>query len=529
MKINDMTRIWLIVILMAICTESLFAQSDYITYSEDETEAHIDDLRGNGGIYILSHRNDLVVTIANANNYQVRPTGVRKDGLYGYEVVLDKDETNEARVEVSKRGDVYRTSFVVRVRPDYFRAYRINEVKTPIRMEDQTQVNDAILNADLAEVEFTTSIEGLHVECPKELQAKITTRQNPNDKSIFITSVVIPIKVLNEAQDKMKRTAEEYEALRHKLIDEENGSANVSERDWERLDYLDEQAEKAADDFHDMTRIHISAIGTNRLQVEVSGLKPRIKLRYGVLLLTTERIIDEFSAKIAEGARLYSLRDYEGAQRSFRNALNLKDAPNDLKPTVKTNIIQCDSCILYERYAAGALDKMKKSDGQDEVVRYASAAKEYIQVLNRYNPNDFYSSRLTRLDEILSDIPLMIKFTIVKWINNYAGFKEGGKMPNVEVWANFGNKYPGPNDYRNDRKFRNLVGSSDYRQVGVSDENGELELQLNRNVLPTGLFFRPKGYQDHAKITYMDVKDILNQSEGTYNKRQFRLKMYFEN
>ena len=523
-----MIRNWLLSILLALFAQSLFAQSDYITYSEEETEDRIADLHGNGGIYILSRRNDLIVTVVNATNYQVKPTGVRKDGLYGYEVILNKQETDEPKIEVSKRGDVYRTSFVVRVRPDYFRAYRINEVQTPIRMEDQTQVNDAILNEDLAEVEFTTSIEGLRIECPKELQATISNKQNPNDKSIFISSVIIPIKVLNEAKEKMKETSEKYEALRQRLTGDPNSTSKASERDWEQLDMLNEQAEKAADDFHDMTRIHISAIGTNRLQVDVSGLKPRIKLRYGVLLLTTERIIDEFSAKIAEGARLYSLRDYEGAQRSFRNALNLKDAPNDLKPTVKTNIIQCDSCIFYERYAAGALDKMKKSDSQEDVVKYASAAKEYIQVLNRYNPNDFYSSRLTRLDEILSDIPLMIKFTIVKWINNYAGFKEGGKMPNVEVWANFGNKYPGPNDYRNDRKFRNLVGSSDYRQVGVSDENGELELQLNRNVLPTGLFFRPKGYQDHAKITYMDVKDILDKSEGTYNKRQFRLKMFFE-
>ena len=58
--------------------------------------------------------------------------------------------------------------------------------------------------------------------------------------------------------------------------------------------------------------------------------------------------------------------------------------------------------------------------------------------------------------------------------------------------------------------------------------NGELELNLVRKSLPKGFFFRPVGYNNDVKIGYMDVTEIMNQSEGDYNKRQFRMKMYTE-
>jgi hypothetical protein len=52
------------------------------------------------------------------------------------------------------------------------------------------------------------------------------------------------------------------------------------------------------------------------------------------------------------------------------------------------------------------------------------------------------------------------------------------------------------------------------------------DIQLNRNTIPTGIFFRPVGYDDKIKIQYMDLKDLMTQSQGSYNKRRFRLKMF---
>ena len=126
-------------------------------------------------------------------------------------------------------------------------------------------------------------------------------------------------------------------------------------------------------------------------------------------------------------------------------------------------------------------------------------------------------------------LPLTIKFTVVKWVKTYSGFEEAECLGNVEVWANYGGTAPALNTYKNDRRLRELFSNSiQYQKLGVTDGNGELELNLVRKSLPKGFFFRPVGYGNKVKIGYMDVTEVMQQSEGDYNKRQFRMKMYTE-
>lgn len=68
--------------------------------------------------------------------------------------------------------------------------------------------------------------------------------------------------------------------------------------------------------------------------------------------------------------------------------------------------------------------------------------------------------------------------------------------------------------------------TSHFKQLGESDSQGVIDLHLVRKDLPKGFFFRPVGYGDRVKIKYMDANEIMLQSEGEYNKRQIRLKMY---
>lgn len=242
--------------------------------------------------------------------------------------------------------------------------------------------------------------------------------------------------------------------------------------------------------------------------------------------------VTQSSAMLAEGSRLYELRKYVEAKRSYEGAKNAKDVVKDLIPTIESDIAQCDTCIAYEQYVLGAFSKIralknKPDASQQELVDYASAAIEYLQVLNRYNQSDFYESRITQLEELLKDLPLHVLFTITKWVNNESGFYEAGKLSNIEVWAFNGQEPPLQKDYANDKKFKQMIGkSNEYAQIGVSDSEGKADIQLNRQSIPTGLFFRPVGYDDKIRIQYMNLKELLSQSQGTYNKRRFRLKMF---
>ena len=242
--------------------------------------------------------------------------------------------------------------------------------------------------------------------------------------------------------------------------------------------------------------------------------------------------VTQSSAMLAEGSRLYALRKYKEARVSYESALEADDVVKDLIPTIKSDIAQCDTCMLYEKYTLGAFAKiraMKEQGGgsQEELVKYASAGVEYLQVLNRYNPNEFYTSRMAQLENLINDLPMEVRFTIVKWMNSEAGFFESGKLPQVEVWAYSGSAPPVPNSYKNDKKFQSMIGKSNqYTLMGISDSEGIADIQLNRKSLPSGLFLRPVGYDDKIRIQYLDLNELLSQSKGNYNKRRIRIKMY---
>lgn len=526
--------LWLFV--AAIMVQVVAAQSEYISYSSKTSEDRPDELLGAGGILILSTRGDLVITITNADKPIVTPKGMRKDGFYEYEVVVDRAETSEPKVEVNRRGDVNKVDFVVKTRPDYFRAYVIEEVQKPIRKEDLQSSNDAILDASLAQVEISSTLTDLQVQCPAGLGAKITREHKKTDNSIIITTVTIPVATLEAAREKAASADAAMKKLHQRIVVEasDDPSKKGTDAEYDKLDRLEDEAEKARMQLEELSSIYVYGTGTNRLQIDISGLGPRSKMVYGILLLkTVEKVhVTECSSFMAEGARLFGLREYDAARRAFHNARNAKDTPGDLIPTIDNNIAQCDTCILYDKYSRMSLSKMKEmrkagEASQSDVVKYATGAAEFLSVLNKYNPQDFYTNTISRLNKLVEDMPLDIRFTIAKWVNDFSGFFEAGPLPGVELWAYYGDDELRPHDYQSDRRFRKLTNAStEYSMMGNTDEKGEIDLHLVRKNLPKGIFFRPVGYDGRIRIKYLTLEEILSKSEGDYQKRQFRLKMY---
>ena len=158
---------------------------------------------------------------------------------------------------------------------------------------------------------------------------------------------------------------------------------------------------------------------------------------------------------------------------------------------------------------------------------FAISAGAKIRTIATTIEEGFSLPKVEKLEELINDLPMEVRFTIVRWMNNDSGIFEAGKLPQVEVWAYTGSEAPVLNSYKSDKKFKSLVGNSNqFVQLGVSDKDGIADIQLNRKSLPAGLFFRPVGYDDKIKIQYFNLDELLNQSKGSYNKRRIRLKMY---
>ena len=183
---------------------------------------------------------------------------------------------------------------------------------------------------------------------------------------------------------------------------------------------------------------------------------------------------------------------------------------------------------MYENFAAKSIKKigeLRKAGlaTQEKVARYASAAIEFMQILNMYNPSDFYQERISKLDNMMSGMPLKVLFTIVEWRT----LSEGVNISDVEIWAYNGNEQISPSIFSSNRKFKKIVEKQgiDYKQLGMSDFQGKVEIELDRKNLPKGFVFRPKERKD-IKVNYIDTRDLLRQAAGTFMEKRFRLKMY---
>ena len=530
-----MNRLLLLFAFLTV-TVTGWAQSAYISYSAYDQGERIGNLDGAGGILIVSARNDLVITVTNDASAQVSAPEQRQDGMYEYAVVVDRNVTKEPNIEVNRRGDVNRVGWVVITKPDFFRSYLIEEVQKPIRIENQTKSNDAGQDKSKAEVEFQSTINDLTISCPELVAcgATITKSKKRGDNSINIISVNIPIDILNTARTKLETIHLEHEAMRKKLLgEEENKKATNAE--WERLDQLEEDEKQAADYLQRLTQIRVFAQGTNQLPVDISDLRGQSKMVYGVLLL---KVVEKIHTSICagfmdEGGRQFSLRQYEAARNAFISALSAKDTPKELLPTIRTSIAHCDSCIKYEQLTKGALiriGELKKRDAvaQTDIVNYYGAAADFMRIVNKYNPSDYYSKNINMLETYIENMPLTLKFRFVKWVVDRVSATERGPFPNIEVWACYDTTNPNSADYSSPRKFRKMVRSNAalYKLIGISDELGVVDMEFNRKSLPTGFFFRCASDNVDASIVYKDMKNVMSSSEGEFNKRQFRQKIY---
>lgn len=526
---NGIGRAVACMLLALLGAVSAAAQTDYISSSRDIESDRFEDLDGGYGLLIISPNKDLVFNVGNsAVKATTRLNGRNAKGDYEYYIIVDANETHRPKVEISRRGSVYKTELVQDLKADFMTAFRVEEIAVPIRLDNQTKPNDAYLDATKAELEFSTPISGLQVKLSPRLAGTETkTGLSKTDNKIFITSVVIPVEQIKQAKAALEEARNEHDALEKKLT---SGSYNGTDAEWTRLDELEAKANEAAKTLSEMTNVEIFSEGTNRLNIDISDLGPRVKKCYAVLQLVIEKsvFVTECSAYMNEGARLFGLRKYGDARAAYFNALNAKDVIINMRPTINAAIAECDSCLFYEKLAVGAIkrfNEMRKNGNatQREAAKYASAASEFLGILNNYNPDEFYTSRIEKFGTFLADIPLSLKFTIVEWKTLH----EGNALPGIEVWAYYGTEPLSATMFPTDRKFRKLTESraGEFSQVSVSDGQGKAAIELNRKSLPKGFLFRPTGNKE-VKIKYLDFNDLMRQATGTYMEKQFRLKMY---
>lgn len=503
------------------------AQDVGLSADYDDTINRAESLDGNGGILVISTFNDLIVQVTSGNSAgEMIRKDMNREGCYEYIIPISLDKSNEAHFIFTRRGKTLKAEFSEkRLRANYLYGYRVSAVANPIRLNYQSSATDMYPSKTEALVEISTALNKVNIIVPKALPFEVTSGKQENDNSINVYRIVVPIAKIEEIKKKHQELQSKYESLEDELI---NGG-NSDDPRWDTLDQMEDQIKEMETSISSLQQIYVSAPKSNTLSIDISQMTARAKMVIAVVpLLQIETVqISECSGFLEEGGRLFELREYDAARKAFTSALNAKDTPEGLKFSIYANIAQCDTCISYEQRTLGAISlvkKLRKSGGsQEDLVKFVSAGIEYLKLLQRYNPISFYAQQIKKLEDVISDQPLEIGLTITRMIDGI----EAGTLPNIEIWAFYGNNEPIPSNYRNDKKFKELVDSSnDYRFMCVSDKSGKVDLQLIRDNLPTGLLLHPIGYKDKVKSMYIGLNDLIRHSDGVYNKRRFNVKMY---
>lgn len=515
---------------LCLLTLTTWAQSQYVSCERTAEQDLIDDA-GRSGILVLSKRSDLVVTVLNSPNAKSVLRGRNRNNNYLYEIIVNPDECKLPKVEVSKRGDINRSRFTVNLKKGLLQAYSVVEVEKPIALDEQN-FYEPILSIDSTAVEFVSSYPDLQCSVSPELHARIAKTKKKNDDRVYVTIVTIPMSSIRVMKDQLRMLNERCRNY-EKMF--ENYTGKNKEKDLDDWDKCADELKELDDKWLMMKNIVVYGSNTNRLSVSVENLVADKKTTYGILSVKPE-VLTEAGSLMAEAARLFEMRRYEDAKRTFMNVKSAKDFKVDLTPVINANLAECDSCILYTRYANGLFNKYLgwKKQGetisQKQLVDCASGALEMFQYLSNRNPCDYYSKGIEKLKQEIDKIPLDLRFTVVKWQNDYSGFQETGPMENVEVWAYYGDEgFAMRNLTRDGDLAHKIRKSEDFSQVGTSGPDGVVDLHLKRSDLPTGFFFRPVGYKKKAKVKFLDMSNVMAQSQGDYTMRQFRLKMYLEN
>lgn len=440
-----------------------------------------------------------------------------KNGKNCYEFRIDVAKDHERTYIISKQGTSLQEQVVAKnIMRNTRTVYEIKEITDTLnRIELQENGRRGVYPEEgKACIEITTTIDGLDIGTAWE---KKENRTAAGARSIL---VIVDI-------DKMKTVKAQIDSLANVMADME------AKGEYLQMESVMQQQEDKEKWYNEHITIMLGGTGIKALPLSLTEVSPKERVRYAVVAMK----MSECMSLMDEGDALFKAMKYADAKKVYASALKAKDVTESLIPSINSHIMRCDSCVNYFQRLVGVLGLIKErkeaSDkiSQYDVASYYYAAIEYMQILYRYNPIDYYKKNISALEKAVGDMPFLMRFTVVKWLSDRVSAGEAGAMPDVEIWAYYGDKKAIPTKYNDNEAFRKVLrtGGEKYRHMGVTDENGVVDMELRRSTLPTGFFFAPVDVKIKTDVVYRDMEEVMSQAKHEYNKRQFRLKMYIRN
>ena len=159
-----------------------FAQSDYISASENTKKTEDVNLGGKTSFVFESKIKDLVIT-SSINSDEQKPQAKSVGGNYQYEFTVTADR--KRTFTVTKYGTAYSatvTKLPLKNRRFYF---TVDEIPNPIMLENQSGRGDLYPVERKACIQITSPLNDLHVSYSKKLGARLKKETAPSGATLI--------------------------------------------------------------------------------------------------------------------------------------------------------------------------------------------------------------------------------------------------------------------------------------------------------------------------------------------------------
>lgn len=270
-------------VLSLFCERTALAQST-IRVVEDTNRTKTVSLKGNAEAIFVSNNANLFIETSRPSLDTKQKARKNNSGLWEYTIELQL-QTNEGPAldrsfTITQSGSAIKSTF----RKGGFEAnrryyFRVEAVKNPIFLVDNTQPTDVHLKNGEAIVEINSMIEVI-VNASPQLVCKV--EQNHAKAGYYSTTIIINMKAYDELREEVQRHQIIYNDLNESLLERAENSIEVRESEWYSLQLLQQKKEEAEAQLADVSTIRISAKDSNELSIDISDIQAKNKRIYTV-------------------------------------------------------------------------------------------------------------------------------------------------------------------------------------------------------------------------------------------------------
>ena len=385
------------VILLCTMGVTSYAQEMITITQNAEKTRNVSTLAGKAGVEFVASSNDLVISTSIKKDPQ-RPKAVKRGDKYYYELIIDISESKFRKFTVTKDGTTYsqKTDKII-LSANQVLHFEIGQVTNGIDVKKDPNAPDGWINGKKGQalIAFNSKMK-LTIKCPN---LKHIIREGKSLAGTYLDSLIFDPTQYAELFQREEVLSAELKTINERLEKEaETLDDNTHKKLKTRQPLAEQEMNDVSSQLAELLKIEVSGNATNVLTIdynEVKKLKPQGLLQYNVVVLnevvikeqTFDEALESAKKRYKEYPQHTDFNFFDGAMTAYNSALNHKDCPDKMRPTLQAeydSIVSIRKWVnFYERASKLVNEASKNSDNE---YKYLGVELKSINHILKYHP-----------------------------------------------------------------------------------------------------------------------------------------------